>query len=456
MQENEIKLKIIKGTEEKEEETAFSSKKKFSIKQFFVKPQKEQKEKPLNIEPPSALKTYELKEKIEIAKESDLTKEKTAPVAKKQTKKITLSIKKILFGILLIFIVGSLGYLGFKYKFLLIDLLRKKDRKSEISKPTSTTSVEPIIKPKIVTSTEITTLESTSTISLSSATSVLSTTSTSSGLTSTFSEVTSTETTTKTTSSEKLVIATPNISTKSIATSSIQTQLTTSVATTSLQKTIISEEKKLEPPSPKSEEIKSVKKEEIPPQKSSELKELGVFPEITISLKELNYEGIKRAWLELLKIQKEAGSLYEIKFLYEGKKVSNDLIVNYFINPTFIEKQHSQNFKENLIDYKILFYYTYTRKYPILIFKINNESFVITFLRLWDKETLLKDMYNLYLGLPKGKLLRNYTITETFEGIKYNIAYYDNDYKFIWTLDNNYLIFSTSLNAFKYLIKKLK
>lgn len=224
------------------------------------------------------------------------------------------------------------------------------------------------------------------------------------------------------------------------------------ISTTSTENQI----EKIEPPSPKSEEIKEIKVEEIPLQKTKDVILSTNLNLINIELEELNENGFKKAWLNALKIQKEAGSIYEINFLYNNSKILSELVRNYFIKPSFIEEKHSDEFKKLLVDYKIVFYYTHTRKYPLLIFKVNNDSFAITFMRLWDKESLLKDMYNIYLGLPKGRLIRNFTITEEYSKVKYKIAYYDNDYKLIWTIYNNYLIISTSLNAFKYIINLLK
>lgn len=220
-----------------------------------------------------------------------------------------------------------------------------------------------------------------------------------------------------------------------------------------------SEEKKIEkiePPSPKPEEIKQIKTEEIPIQKTKDVILATNLKTINVNLKELNEDGFKKTWLNALTIQKDAGSIYEINFSYNDSRLITEMVRDYFIKPSFIEKKHSDEFKKVIVDYKILFYYTHSRKYPLLIFKVNNDSFAITFMRLWDKESLLKDIYNLYVGLPKGSLLRNFTLTQEYSGIKYKIAYYNNDYKLIWTIYNNYLVISTSLNAFKYVINLLK
>jgi len=245
-----------------------------------------------------------------------------------------------------------------------------------------------------------------------------------------------------------------------ISTSSTPTSATSnlSVATKTKTENVSKiEEEKLEAPSPKSEEIKEVKIENIEKQGTKAIFPFLKVPEINIALDELTTNDFRIKWLNLMKIQKNAGSLYKVNFLYGNQVLPGEFIKNYFLNPSFIEKKYQESFQNSLGDYcLILIYYTYTRKFPVIIFTIKNDEVVVPFMRLWDKESLLNDFKNLYLGLPQGKLIRFYTITEDYEGIKYKIAYYNNDYKFIWTIYNDNLIISTSLTAFKYIIKNLK
>ena len=262
-----------------------------------------------------------------------------------------------------------------------------------------------------------------------------------------------------TTSTESTISTTSQLTTTpTLSTISTLTPLTSSAPTkTEIKELPKAEEEKLETPSPKSEEIKEIKIEDIEKQGTKTVFPYLKVPEINISLDELTTNDFRLKWLDLIKIQKSAGSLYKINFFYNNQVLLSDFIKDYFITPSFIEKKYQEAFKNSLGDsYVILMYYTYTRKFPVIIFTIKDENVVVPFMRLWDKESLLDDFKKLYLGLPKGKLIRLYTITEEYEGVKYKIAYYDNDYKFIWTIYNNNLIISTSLNAFKYIIKNFK
>ncbi|MGC8981620.1 MAG: hypothetical protein ACP5JU_01580 [Minisyncoccia bacterium] len=252
-------------------------------------------------------------------------------------------------------------------------------------------------------------------------------------------------------------IATPTVSTPTEATPTKATSEIVVATKTETTKITTKIEEKLEPKSPKPEEIKEIVEKEIKPQ-GEKVSYFGLdFPSISIKLDSLTNDGFKDKWLDLLRIQKTAGSIYKIEFSYNNTPIDGKFIKDYFLKPSFIEEKYINDFKDSLTDnYGILFYYTYTRKFPIIIFEIKDDFSVTTFMRLWDKESILKDFNLLYYGLPKGKLLRNYTITENYKGIDYKIGYFDNNYKFIWTIYNNKLIISTTLSGFKGIIDKLK
>lgn len=421
MPEEQIKFKVITGKGE-EKELGVETKKEVRV----------------------PFKQISSKTEIEKGEESEKEKErKKQPKIKRRFKlnKKQIKLLLIIFFILLFVLSSYLFYQNWslvskKFQFLTY-LLEKKEGVEELLQPTSSEALKLLIQKLKTPQKEIETATS------SQGGSAVSTTATP-----TQNQPTSTPTTTKI-QTTTIITATPTVSptpTNLIATGTLTSQ------TLPKEKTI----NDIEPPSPKPEAIKRVNTEEIPLQKTKDVVLTTNLNFININLKELNEEGLKKAWVDSLKIQKEAGSIYEINFLYNNSKVISEIVRNYFIKPSFIEQEHSDEFKKLLNDYKVLFYYTHSRKYPVLIFKVSNNSFTTTFMRLWDKESLLKDMYNLYLGLPKGNLIRKFTITEEYSGVKYKIAYYDNDYKLIWTVYNNYLIISTSLNAFKYIINLLK
>ncbi|MCL5257745.1 MAG: hypothetical protein M1505_00730 [Patescibacteria group bacterium] len=257
-------------------------------------------------------------------------------------------------------------------------------------------------------------------------------------------------TTSASTTSIKPVPATStiNISTSSIKTTPpVQSQPAQPVQPTSST---------AEPKSPPANQPIPGSQTEITPQGTNAYVPLSL-PSIQIPVNALDQNSFAAAWQQALAFQKKEGSLDEINFTYQGEKLPANIVIDYFIQPSFIESKYVQYFKTYFSsNYDIIFYYTYTRKYPILIFDLNNDLGAVPFMRLWDQSTILQDFSNLYLGLPQGSFTRNYLVTQTFTGVNYRIAYQDNDYKFIWTIDNGKLIISSVLIGFEDIIKKLK
>jgi len=462
---DEIKYRIIKGRGEEEEKGLKTSKEIFT---------KSEKIEPTNIPPENLPPTFKIKEKevvpepvpeiqpIETPKpaEHETLKVKT-PLAQKPKPEIPIikspqiqipvkSNKKILALLLIVIIIPSLLYGSFLF-FSKSNILNKFSTK-QLTKE-SETKPEPIKITSIFRTTSSTSTISTSSLPepTTSQISLNESTSSTSTLLTTTSLISSISTSTSTTSSPF------TLSTSSQPKSSTTSLSFTTPTKTETKEIELAQEEKLEKPSPKPEEIKEIKIEDIEKQGTKVVFPYLQLPEINISLDELTTSNFRLKWLELMRIQKSAGSLYKINFLYNNQPLPAEFVKNYFFAPSFIEKKYQESFKNSLGDsYLILIYYTYTRKFPVIIFTIKDENVVVPFMRLWDKESLLNDFKKIYLGLPQGELLRFYTITEEYEGIKYKIAYYNNNYKFIWTIYNNNLIISTSLNAFKYVIKNLK
>jgi hypothetical protein len=462
---DEIKYRIIKGRGEEEEKGLKTSKEIFT---------KSEKIEPTNILPENLPPTFKIKEKkvvpepvpeikpIETPKpaEHETLKVKT-PLVQKPKPEIPIiklpqiqipakSNKKILALLLIVIIIPSLFYGGFLF-FSKSNILTKFSTKQPAKE--SETKPEPIKITSIFRTTSSTSTISTSSLPepTTSQISLNESTSSTSTLLTTTSLISSISTSTSTTSSPS------TLSTSSQPTSSTTSLSFTTTTKTETKEIELAQEEKLEKPSPKPEEIKEVKIEDIEKQGTKIVFPYLQLPELNISLDELTTNNFRLKWLELMRIQKSAGSLYKINFLYNNQPLPAEFVKNYFFTPSFIEKKYQESFKNSLGDfYLILIYYTYTRKFPVIIFTIKDENVVVPFMRLWDKESLLNDFKKIYLGLPQGELLRFYTITEEYEGVKYKIAYYNNNYKFIWTVYNNNLIISTSLNAFKYVIKNLK
>jgi hypothetical protein len=105
--------------------------------------------------------------------------------------------------------------------------------------------------------------------------------------------------------------------------------------------------------------------------------------------------------------------------------------------------------------YGLLIYYGYTRKYPILIFEIKDKDKVLKFNQEWEKLTMKEDLKVLFLGLEPPKTKNNF-VTKKQGNYSYRILDFGDNFKIIWTLADNYLIYSTTEMGLKDVLSFLK
>jgi hypothetical protein len=215
-----------------------------------------------------------------------------------------------------------------------------------------------------------------------------------------------------------------------------------------------------EPPSPKITEPVQGSHKEIVSQgrdKTESLFALIDIPTIEITISGLTEVDIKQGWLTALNFQRSTGTLTKIDFTYQNQPLPSSVLINYFIRPNPTETNLNESLKQSFApNATLLFYYSYTRKFPSLVIDLNNDLEAVTWLKLWDKKTMLRDLKPLYTDLPFGKFIRNYFVSRSLDGIDYRIAFTDKDYKLIWTVYNRKLIISTSLLGFKAILKQLQ
>lgn len=212
-----------------------------------------------------------------------------------------------------------------------------------------------------------------------------------------------------------------------------------------------------EPSSPKITTKIEGSQREISPAQTNDRSWIFDLAAVEVELKDLTTENLKAAGTALLPIQKKAGALWLINLKYNNQKVPVSLLLDYFIRPKFIEQKFTDRFKQSLgPKFELIYYFSHTRKFPILVFEVADELTAVPFMRLWDKETLIDDMSKFYLGLSKGKFIRKYFVTKSLTDVDYRIAYKDDDYKLIWLMYNNKLIISGSLSGLQILLTHLQ
>jgi len=187
-----------------------------------------------------------------------------------------------------------------------------------------------------------------------------------------------------------------------------------------------------------------------------EIKFLTNYSSKEITLKNLDFSNWQEEFKKLLSLQEFSGTKLNINFLYNKNKIPFDFLFDYFIKPTKISSDKIEEFKNNFTgSYGLLIYYGYTRKYPILIFEVKDNDKALKFNQEWEKSTIKEDLKTLFLGLNPPKSKNNF-ITKRQENYSYRILDLGDKFKIIWTIVDNYLIYSTTEMGVKDILGFLK
>jgi len=176
----------------------------------------------------------------------------------------------------------------------------------------------------------------------------------------------------------------------------------------------------------------------------------------TFPSKEINLPGIiktvqKNEFENFLFKQEPFGTKLNINLIENNKKLPVDFLFDYFI-----KTKNSNELKNELTgNYGFLIYYGYVRKYPILVFEIKDKNKVLKFNQTWEKTTMKNDLQSLFLDSQPPKT-KNKFETRKIDNFSYRILYFGDNYKIIWSIVNNYLIYSTTETGLEEIIDYLK
>jgi hypothetical protein len=163
-----------------------------------------------------------------------------------------------------------------------------------------------------------------------------------------------------------------------------------------------------------------------------------------INLKNLDFTTWQEEFKKFLSLQEFSGTQIHVNFLYNKNKIPFNFLFDYFIKPTKISSEKIEEFKNNFTgSYGLLIYYGYIRKYPILIFEIKDRDKALKFNQEWEKLTMKEDLKTLFLGLEPPKTKNNF-VTKKQGDYSYRILDFGDNFKIIWALADNYLIYSTT------------
>jgi hypothetical protein len=189
---------------------------------------------------------------------------------------------------------------------------------------------------------------------------------------------------------------------------------------------------------------------------TKEISFLANYSSKEIYLKNLDFSNWQEEFKKFLSLQEFSGSKIKANFLYNKNKIPFDFLFSYFIKPTKISSEKIEESKNNFTgSYGLLIYYGYTRKYPILIFEIKDKEKVLKFNQEWEKTTMREDLKTLFLGLEPPKIKNNF-VTKKQGNYSYRILDFGDNFKIIWTLADNYLIYSATETGLKDIFNLLK
>ena len=180
-----------------------------------------------------------------------------------------------------------------------------------------------------------------------------------------------------------------------------------------------------------------------------EISFLSNFPSKEIILENLDFSTWQEEFENFLSFQEFSGTLININFLYNKNKVLFNFPFDYFIKPTKISFEKIEEFKNNLTgSYGFLIYYGPTRKYPILIFEAKDKEKALRFNQEWEKLTMKEDLKTLFLGLEPPNT-KNKFFTKKYKKYSYRILDFGENFKIIWSIADNYIIYSSTETGIK-------
>lgn len=151
---------------------------------------------------------------------------------------------------------------------------------------------------------------------------------------------------------------------------------------------------------------------------------------------------------EFLSKQEQEGTLIRANFIYLNQKMPVDTIYSYFIK--------NKDIKSFIDNYEFFIYYGYTRKYPIIVFKINDSEKVKNINLSWEKKGMANDLKTLFLGVNPGNPLSKTFSSKNYQNYEYRIINFPNNYVIIWSLPKDYLIYTSNEKGIKIILSNIK
>jgi hypothetical protein len=170
------------------------------------------------------------------------------------------------------------------------------------------------------------------------------------------------------------------------------------------------------------------------------------FSSKEIIIDKLDTDSFRKALETFISYQEKQGTKVNLEITYNNKRIPPNLLFEYWIKPKGVSLE---KIKDNLTGYyNFLLYYSYTRKYPVLVFEIKNKEKVVKFNQEWERSSMREDLNILFFGLKPPEKKVSFT-TKKIGRFTYRILDLGDNFKIIWAVANDYLIYSTTETGIK-------
>lgn len=180
------------------------------------------------------------------------------------------------------------------------------------------------------------------------------------------------------------------------------------------------------------------------------------FKSLPIDLDNNSTEALAKALkTESLKL-KPLNSIYYLDFSVNNDEISITPVVDYFIKPNKTISSLVEKFKNNLTgNFALLFYYGYTRVYPILVLEIKDRAIAKSFMELWEKKGMSNDLQTIFLVNAKLSPLTKDFAKNFYQNIEYKTQNFEKNFVLLWSVVNQYLVIASTDKRIDYLLSIL-
>lgn len=229
--------------------------------------------------------------------------------------------------------------------------------------------------------------------------------------------------------------------------------------------TIVATTNNNQPTSSAPKEVTEIKNETKPADKVTDIDSLPAaqkldftdnFKALPVNLDNNSLDAFAKALkVESAKL-KTVGSIYYLDFSINDGQISIKPVLDYFFQPNKAIISLFGKFKNNLSgNFALLFYYSYTRVYPILVLEVKDSAMAKSFMELWEKKGMSNDLQTIFLVNAKLTPLTKDFTKKFYQNIEYKTQNFEKNFVLSWSVVKQYLVIAATDKKIDYLLSIL-